>query len=195
MFIAGQVPGADRMRPRHATNPARTDEPRLSEAAKHDFIFLADSPAAAVGAPAALSRLPHKMTRFELVSLLSAFAVSTSRIGLAVTLSTSYYEPFNVARLFGSLDHLSGGRACWNVVTSDHDETGYNYGFDGLSPHGERYERAEEFVDVCFGCRCSLKGSCLEFCATFRCEGAAYGLVEAQHLHGRPLHVSSSSIG
>lgn len=124
---------------------------KLSEQAKLDFIFLADSPAAAVGAPAALSRMPHKMNRFEPLTLLSALAVSTQHIGLAATVSTSFYEPYNVARLFGSLDHLSGGRACWNVVTSDHDEAGYNYNRDGLPPHAERYERAEEFVDVCFG--------------------------------------------
>ncbi len=124
---------------------------KLSEAAKFDFVFLADSPAAGVGSMEALSRLPNKMNRFEPLTLLSALAVTTGRIGLAATLSTSYYEPFNVARLFGSLDHLSAGRACWNVVTSDHDETGYNYNREGLDPHHVRYERAREFVDVCFG--------------------------------------------
>ncbi|MCB8878664.1 LLM class flavin-dependent oxidoreductase [Acidisoma cellulosilytica] len=124
---------------------------KLSEQGRFDFMFLADSPAASVGNPAALKRMPHKMNRFEPLTLLSALAVATDRIGLAATLSTSYYEPYNVARLFGSLDHLSGGRACWNVVTSDHDETGYNYNREGLPPHAERYERAREFLDVCCG--------------------------------------------
>lgn len=124
---------------------------QISERGKFDFIFLADSPAAGVGSKEALSRLPNKMNRFEPLTLLSALAVSTSRIGLAATVSTSYYEPFNVARLFASLDHLSGGRACWNVVTSDHQETGYNFNHDGLAPHALRYERAREFVDVVFG--------------------------------------------
>jgi len=123
----------------------------IPEAAKFDFVFLADSPAAGVGSMEALSRLPNKMNRFEPLTLLSALAVSTERVGLAATLSTSYYEPYNVARLFGSLDHLSQGRACWNVVTSDHDETGYNYNREGLDPHALRYARAREFVDVCFG--------------------------------------------
>jgi FMN-dependent oxidoreductase (nitrilotriacetate monooxygenase family) len=123
----------------------------ISEAAKFDFVFLADSPAAGVGSMEALSRLPNKMNRFEPLTLLSALAVSTERVGLAATLSTSYYEPYNVARLFGSLDHLSQGRACWNVVTSDHDETGYNYNREGLDPHALRYARAQEFVEVCFG--------------------------------------------
>ena len=124
---------------------------KLSEQGRFDFMFLADSPAAGVGNADALKRLPNKMNRFEPLTLLSALAVSTERIGLAATLSTSYYEPYNVARLFASLDHLSGGRACWNVVTSDHQETGYNYNRDGLDPHALRYERAAEFVDVCFG--------------------------------------------
>jgi FMN-dependent oxidoreductase (nitrilotriacetate monooxygenase family) len=124
---------------------------KVSERGLFDFIFLADSPAAAVGHDEALKRLPNKMNRFEPLTLLSALAVSTEQIGLAATLSTSYYEPYNVARLFASLDHLSGGRACWNVVTSDHEETGYNYNRQGLDPHALRYERAREFVDVCFG--------------------------------------------
>ena len=124
---------------------------KISERGKFDFVFLADSPAAAVGSMEALKRLPNKMNRFEPLTLLSALAVSTERIGLAATLSTSYYEPYNVARLFGSLDHLSGGRACWNVVTSDHDETGYNYNREGLDPHALRYERAKEFLEVCCG--------------------------------------------
>jgi alkanesulfonate monooxygenase SsuD/methylene tetrahydromethanopterin reductase-like flavin-dependent oxidoreductase (luciferase family) len=124
---------------------------KLSEQGKFDFIFLADSAAAGVGAPAALSRLPNKMNRFEPLTLLSALAVSTDRIGLAATVSTSYSEPYNVARMFASLDHLSGGRACWNVVTSDHAETAFNYNLDGLPPHAARYERAREFVEVAFG--------------------------------------------
>ena len=124
---------------------------KISERGKFDFVFLADSPAAGVGSMEALSRLPNKMNRFEPLTLLSALAVTTDRIGLAATLSTSYYEPYNVARLFASLDHLSGGRACWNVVTSDHAETGYNYNREGLDPHAIRYERAREFVEVTFG--------------------------------------------
>lgn len=127
------------------------DIARISERGLFDFVFLADSPAAGVGSMEALKRLPNKMNRFEPLTLLSALAVSTERIGLAATLSTSYYEPYNVARLFGSLDHLSGGRACWNVVTSDHEETGYNYNREGLDPHELRYERAREFVEVTCG--------------------------------------------
>lgn len=124
---------------------------KISEAATFDFMFMADSPAAAVGDPDALARQPNKMNRFEPLSLISALAVATERLGLVATASTSYYEPYNLARIFASVDHLSGGRACWNVVTSDHDETGYNFNRRGLDPHALRYERAREFVEVCVG--------------------------------------------
>ena len=124
---------------------------RLSEAAKFDFMFMADSPAAAVGDPEALARQPNKMNRFEPLTLISALAVATERLGLVATASTSYYEPYNLARIFASIDHLSGGRAAWNVVSSDHDETGYNFNRRGLDPHAVRYARAREFVDVAFG--------------------------------------------
>ena len=124
---------------------------RLSEAAKFDFLFMADSPAAAVGDSAALARQPNKMNRFEPLTMISALAVATERLGLVATASTSYYEPYNLARIFASIDHLSGGRAAWNVVTSDHDETGYNFNRRGLDPHAVRYERGREFVEVVFG--------------------------------------------
>jgi FMN-dependent oxidoreductase (nitrilotriacetate monooxygenase family) len=127
------------------------DIAKRSEAAKFDFMFMADSPAAAIGDPDALARSPTKMNRPEPLSLLAALAVTTKQIGLVATASTSYYEPFNLARIFASIDHLSGGRACWNVVTSDHDETGYNFNREGLDPHALRYERGNEFVDVVFG--------------------------------------------
>jgi FMN-dependent oxidoreductase (nitrilotriacetate monooxygenase family) len=124
---------------------------KLSEAAKFDFMFMADSPASAIGDADALARQPTKMNRFEPTSLLAALAVSTTNLGLVGTVSTSYYEPYNVARIFASIDQLSKGRACWNVVTSDHNETGYNFNRDGLDPHAVRYERGAEFVDVVFG--------------------------------------------
>jgi FMN-dependent oxidoreductase (nitrilotriacetate monooxygenase family) len=124
---------------------------RLSEEAAFDFMFMADSPAAAIGDPDALSRQPNKMDRFEPLSLISALATHTERLGFVATASTSYYEPYNLARIFSSIDHLSGGRAGWNVVTSDHNETGYNYGREGLDPHEVRYARGAEFVDVVFG--------------------------------------------
>jgi FMN-dependent oxidoreductase (nitrilotriacetate monooxygenase family) len=122
-----------------------------AETAKFDFVFQADAAGARDGNMRALSRAPRFMNIWEPLSLLSALVGVTDRIGLAGTMSTSYYEPYNLARLFASLDHLSGGRAGWNVVTSAHPAGGYNFGRDGLEDHALRYARAREFVEVCFG--------------------------------------------
>jgi N-acetyl-S-(2-succino)cysteine monooxygenase len=124
---------------------------RKAEAAKLDFVFQADAAGARDGNMNALSRAPRFMNIWEPLSLLSALVGATERIGLTGTMSTSYYEPYNLARQFASLDHLSGGRAGWNVVTSAHPAGGYNFGRDGLEDHAFRYERAREFVEVCFG--------------------------------------------
>ncbi|GEO25306.1 LLM class flavin-dependent oxidoreductase [Alicyclobacillus acidoterrestris] len=115
----------------------------LAENAKFDSIFLADrlstSPQAVVhGAVAG----------FEPLTLLSALAVVTSRIGLIGTVSTTFNEPFNLARRLASLDHLSHGRAGWNIVTSGTDAEAQNFGYDAILTHAKRYERATEFVDV-----------------------------------------------
>src|SRR6187402_2356017 len=85
---------------------------RVAEAGKFDFLFVADS----LFVTAKSS--PHYLNRFEPLTILSALAAVTQNIGLVATLTVSYSEPFNVARQFSSLDHLSGGRAGWNVVTS-----------------------------------------------------------------------------
>lgn len=122
-----------------------------AEAAKLDFVFQADAAGARDGNMKALSRAPRFMNIWEPLSLLSALVAVTGKIGLAGTMSTSYWEPYNLARQFASLDHLSGGRAGWNVVTSAHPAGGYNFGRDGLEDHALRYERAREFVEVCFG--------------------------------------------
>src|SRR5579863_8695121 len=124
---------------------------RKCEAAKFDFVFQADAAGARDGNMRALSRAPRFMNIWEPLSLLSALVATTERIGLCGTMSTSYYGPYNLARQFASLDHLSNGRAGWNVVTSAHPAGGYNFGRDGLEDHALRYERAREFVEVCFG--------------------------------------------
>jgi N-acetyl-S-(2-succino)cysteine monooxygenase len=124
---------------------------RKAESAKFDFVFQADAAGARDGNMGALSRAPRFMNIWEPLSLLSALVGVTERIGLAGTMSTSYYEPYNLARQYASLDHLSGGRAGWNVVTSAHPAGGYNFGRDGLEDHAQRYARAREFVEICFG--------------------------------------------
>lgn len=88
---------------------------------------------------------------FEPITLLSALAVSTRNIGLIATASTSYYEPFTVARMFNSIDRLSGGRAGWNLVTSTTEAEAQNFSREHQIPHAERYARASEFADVVRG--------------------------------------------
>lgn len=124
---------------------------QTAERAKFDFVFMADAVATRDGNIEALSRWPQYMAHFEPITLLSATAAQTERIGLVCTASTSYYEPFNVARLFGSLDHISGGRAGWNVVTSANTSASFNFNRDEHYDILERYQRAREFVQVVLG--------------------------------------------
>ncbi|MFD4459242.1 LLM class flavin-dependent oxidoreductase [Nocardia sp. NPDC058480] len=115
---------------------------RIAERGKLDSVFFADT--LAVG-----PRIERNtLTVFEPITLLSAIAAVTERIGLIATASTSYNEPFNLARKFASLDHISAGRAGWNIVTSGNVDEAYNFGLDAIPEHARRYERAEEFVDV-----------------------------------------------
>jgi len=86
--------------------------------------------------------------RFEPITWLSAIAAVTRRIGLIGTASTTYSEPYNLARQFASLDHLSGGRAGWNIVTTSAPQAAQNFGLPEHPPHHERYERAREYLDV-----------------------------------------------
>jgi FMN-dependent oxidoreductase (nitrilotriacetate monooxygenase family) len=117
----------------------------LAERAKFDFVFIADSLFITEKSS------PHYLNRFEPITLLSALAAVTSRIGLVATVTASYTEPFNLARQFASLDHVSGGRAGWNVVTSWLDGTASNFGKNEHLEHGERYRRAHEFIRVVRG--------------------------------------------
>lgn len=82
------------------------------------------------------------------ISILEVVSAHTSHIGLIATVSTSFHEPYNLARRFASLDILSGGRAGWNIVTSGTDLEARNYGHDAHAPHAQRYARADEFLDV-----------------------------------------------
>ncbi|WP_020573943.1 LLM class flavin-dependent oxidoreductase [Actinopolymorpha alba] len=115
---------------------------QLAERAKLDAVFLADG-------PALRQDIRHRVhSAFEPITLLTAVAVATERIGLISTASTSYYEPYNLARLFSSLDHISGGRAGWNIVTTAGLAAAQNFGLDAIPAHQSRYQRAREFVDV-----------------------------------------------
>ncbi|PHN75714.1 LLM class flavin-dependent oxidoreductase [Pseudomonas syringae] len=121
---------------------------RVAEAAKFDALFVADSVAAAPGDIASrMARSDH----FEPLTLLSALSAVTEHIGLIATATTTYNEPYHVARKFASLDHLSGGRAGWNLVTSDAAAEAQNFGRAEHVGHAERYSRAREFHQVVTG--------------------------------------------
>ncbi len=123
---------------------------RLAEAAKFDLLFLEDG--VGVREPDLdIAALTARAAHFEPLSLLAALATQTRNIGLVGTVSTSYSQPYQVARTFASLDHLSGGRSGWNLVTSTTDEEARNYSLDAQMLHTDRYARAEEFVDVVLG--------------------------------------------
>ncbi|RWC31789.1 MAG: LLM class flavin-dependent oxidoreductase [Mesorhizobium sp.] len=118
-----------------------------AEAAKFDMVFCEDA-AGLREANVGIASQTSRSIGFEPISLLSALAVQTSRIGLVSTASTSYNEPYGLARTFLSLDHLSSGRAGWNLVTSASPIEAANFGSTGLKPHADRYERAREFAEV-----------------------------------------------
>ncbi|MFF4309254.1 LLM class flavin-dependent oxidoreductase [Streptomyces sp. 900105755] len=121
---------------------------RLAQAAEHalfDALFIVDSQFINATYPA------HYLNRLEPLTLLSAVATHTRHIGLVGTASSTYNSPFNLARRFASLDHISGGRAGWNVVTSFDTGTSKNYGLDEHLDYATRYGRALEFVEVARG--------------------------------------------
>jgi alkanesulfonate monooxygenase len=93
----------------------------------------------------------HTVSSFDPLTLLPALAAVTERIGLIATASTTYNEPYHIARKFASLDHISGGRAGWNLVTTANPDAALNFGQDDHMAHGERYKRAREFYDVVTG--------------------------------------------
>lgn len=128
----------------HYAEAARTAERGL-----FDMVFLADSLSARNGGEPVetLERTGH-VVHFEPLTLLSALSAVTCHIGLVATASTTYWEPFHLARLFASLDHLSAGRAGWNIVTSSDAGAAGNFGRDAHPRHADRYDRAGEFVDV-----------------------------------------------
>ncbi len=121
------------------------DLAQRAEAGLFDSIFLADTLALA-------DTVGHAASSWlEPVTTLGALASATSRIGLIATASTTYTEPFNLARQFASLDHISGGRVGWNIVTTWLAAAAGNYGGAGLVDHADRYARGEEFMQVVKG--------------------------------------------
>jgi len=121
------------------------EQARLAEAAKFDLIFIVDSQFITPDSP------PHYLNRLEPMTLLSALAVSTTHLGLVATMTTSYNDPFNLARRLASLELISGGRSGWNVVTSGDAGAAANFSRDEHFDYDTRYGRGLEFVRVCQG--------------------------------------------
>ncbi|GIZ48866.1 hypothetical protein CKM354_001191000 [Cercospora kikuchii] len=120
------------------------------EDAKFDAFFMADH-LAVLNMPIEALKRSHTTTSFEPFTLLSALSQVTSKIGLAATASTTYDEAYHIARRFASLDHISEGRAAWNIVTTGNPESAKNFGQDEHMQHSDRYKRAREFYDVVTG--------------------------------------------
>ncbi|PRH88797.1 LLM class flavin-dependent oxidoreductase [Labrys okinawensis] len=120
------------------------------ESARFDAFFMADH-LAVLNMPVEALKRSHTVTSFEPFTLLSALSAVTEHIGLVATASTTFDAPYHVARRFASLDHLSGGRAGWNIVTTSNPDAALNFGLDDHVGHDERYRRAREFYDVVTG--------------------------------------------
>jgi alkanesulfonate monooxygenase len=120
------------------------------ERGRFDAFFMADH-LAVLNMPIEALKRSHTVTSFEPFTLLSALAAVTERIGLVATASTTFDDPFHIARRFASLDHISGGRAGWNIVTTSNPDAALNFGLDDHVEHDERYRRAREFFDVVTG--------------------------------------------
>lgn len=150
-ILHGVGPGWDDWRHPDAQVDASTSlsfykrQAQTAERGKFDYLFVADS----VSINARSS--PHYLNRFEPLTILSALAAVTEHIGLVGTATVSYTEPFNLARQFASLDHISGGRAGWNVVTSWLEGSAANFGKEEHLAHDVRYRLAEEYLEVVKG--------------------------------------------
>lgn len=121
------------------------------EAGRFDCVFFDDRlamPGVYGNSVAEAVRYGARPIKLDLTAVLGGIIGATSRIGIGATYSTTYYDPFHVARTFATLDHLSGGRAAWNVVTSVNDSEAQNFGLESHLDHDERYDRAHEFLEA-----------------------------------------------
>jgi alkanesulfonate monooxygenase len=127
------------------------DIARTAERGKFDLLFTADTNATFGSDDVEAWSRQTAATRLEPLTLLGALSAVTEHIGLVATMTTTYYEPFTIARFFASLDHISNGRAGWNLVTSLAAAEAYNFGKDVHISHADRYARAKEFAQVVLG--------------------------------------------
>src|SRR5882672_3933518 len=124
---------------------------QLAERGKFDFLFLADTAAVNLQGNADARGRMGKVVKFEPMTILAALAAVTRHLGFVATSTTTYDEPYTLARQFASLDQISGGRSAWNLVTSNNEQDALNYSRDEHMSHGDRYERAIEFAEVVLG--------------------------------------------
>jgi FMN-dependent oxidoreductase (nitrilotriacetate monooxygenase family) len=127
------------------------DVARTAERGKFDLLFLADGAAVSTSGSAESRRRMGKVVKFEPLTLLSALAAVTRNLGLVATATSTYNEPYTLARQFASLDQISGGRAGWNLVTSNNEAEALNYNREEHFAHADRYDRAVEFAEVVVG--------------------------------------------
>jgi FMN-dependent oxidoreductase (nitrilotriacetate monooxygenase family) len=120
------------------------------ERGKFDAFFMADH-LAVLNMPIEALKRSATVTSFDPLTLLPALAMMTEHLGLIATASTTFEPPYVIARRFASLDHISGGRAAWNLVTTSNPDAALNFGFEEHMEHGERYRRAREYFDVVTG--------------------------------------------
>jgi FMN-dependent oxidoreductase (nitrilotriacetate monooxygenase family) len=146
-WLVPGVPPDGAMSLRHAVNCAR-----IAERGTLDFVFLADTGAVRnLDNPAIAREREHEHVKFEPISLLAALATATTDIGLVGTVSTTYNQPYHLAQALASLDHISKGRAGWNLVTGFAIDEARNFGADSIAPSPIRHARAREFVQVLRG--------------------------------------------
>ena len=124
---------------------------QTAERGKFDLLFLADSAAVNLSGNADARGRMGKVVKFEPMTILSALAAVTKHLGLVATSTTTFNEPYTLARQFASLDQISGGRAGWNLVTSNNECDALNYSREEHLSHSDRYERAIEFADIVNG--------------------------------------------
>lgn len=130
------------------------DIARVLEAGKFHLAFFDDRlamPSQYAGSFGESVQRGIRVVKLDLTPVMTAMALATQHLGVGATYSTTYYPPFHVARLFATLDHISGGRAAWNVVTSLNDAEAQNFGFQQHVAHDARYDQADEFLQVVYG--------------------------------------------
>ena len=124
---------------------------KVLEEGKFDCVFFDDRlamPGVYGDSVADAVRYGARPIKLDLTAVLGGIIAATSRIGVGATYSTTYYQPYHVARTFATLDHLSGGRAAWNVVTSVNDSEAQNFGLSAAMDHDRRYDKADEFLET-----------------------------------------------